>query len=447
MGFSRTKRLFSVHESTRRAWCRGGLICFGLTPFVFVVLGGFAMMTPWYRSYQKQQWESRISDNLGVTVRTESFQITAPQQFRATRVEVRHPETNALIARVERVDGLMKPHGWSILLEDPVLDGTQMDSGLQVLHDWFLCRPQKTSNLLAIGIPNGLKVHTANGVTQLDRIELLLRPTESSSTIQSKIAFADQPFGELSICVTRDHRPEAPATRLEVSSTKIWLDCNAWIDRLPLLKNLGNDARFRGIFRCNILPDQWDASAIGDLDNVDWSAVTSAMGSPVRGHGSLHMDQLNLRDGKILRVSGEMRFRDGEMHYAWLRRLAETLQLPAEWTASERESLQVDEIGFGFALDTEGLRLQGLLPGPKHWPAVAAKLPGIILCTNPNPLSLTSLVHGLQAIPTLSEPSSAVDLNAVYLTSILPWPNSVQPPPLSNTQSRLGRRADEGSIR
>lgn len=438
MRVSRSKKLLTMRESTRRWMCRLALVCMALLPTLAVFAASMVMMSPWYRWYQRQEWETRISDNLGVTVRTSSFQMTAPQQFFASGVEIRHPETNALLARIDRVDGLMKPHGWSILLDNPVLDGAQLESGLQVLHDWYLCRPQKSTNLLAVGIPKGLQVHSQTGVTHLDRIELLLRPTETSSTIQSKIALADQPFGEISISVTRDHNPETTATSIELSSPKTWIDCDVLSDRIAALKNLGRDAKFRGILHCNMHSSHWDASVSGDISGVDWGTATAALGSPIRSRGSLQLDQLNLRDGKILRAAGEIRCEGGEMHGGWLRRTAELFQLPSQWPSKVEDTLAVDAIGFGFQLDSDGLRLLGGLPGPSAWPPVAATLKDVTLCTTPRTESLQSLVQALQAVPSRDVPTQVVDLNAIYLTSILPWPSAIPKAP-EPMQSRLSR--------
>jgi hypothetical protein len=451
MRTKRTKRLFSIHESTRRGLCRAGLVCLVFLPCAVVFFGSLVMLSPWYQHVQRAQWEARISDTLGVRVTAGSFRMTAPQQFRATAVEVRHPETQALLARVARVDGLMKPHGWSILLDEPVLDAAQVDDGIQVLHDWFLCRPQTSSNLLAIGIPHGLKIHSSSGTTVIDRIEVLMRPSETATKIQSKIAMVDQPFGDVSIAVTRDHDAHAPATSVEVSSPKAWLSCAPWAARFPMLNNLGREARFRGVLHCNVQAVQWDASFTGEVEQIDWGAVTAAMGSPVHSAGSLRIDQLNVQDGKILRAQGGMELRGGSVHRAWLERLVQNLKLPGQWPTQGAEKkpelLDIENAGFDFALDGQGLRLQGKLRGPSHWPPVAAKMLGVILCTQDESLSLSALVHSLQSIPSPAGVPADVDLNAVYLTSILPWPSSVAPGPMAHPQARLSQRTDEVSLR
>jgi hypothetical protein len=420
----------------------------GMTPFFLVVLASVVISTPWYRNYQRSVWEVRIRDHLGVRVRARDFEWTAPNQFHATDLEVRHPETGALMARVPRVDGLMKSKGWSLIIDSPILDGAQIEDGIQVLHDWFLCRPQTASHLVALAIPKGVAIHHASGMTQIERMEVLLRPSERTSLIQAKMTLADQPFGEVTLQVTRDHGPEQTGTSVELTSPTVWLPCAVVGERFPSLESLGSLARFRGTLRCNFSPHQWDAAMTGEVEQLDVTSATSAIGSPIRSMGGLRLEQLNVRDGKILRAVGEFHCAGGTAHALWLKRLAQQLALPSQWSGPGLESLKIGKIGCRFTLDAEGLVLVGLLPGPANWPPVAAQLDGAIVCSEPEPRSMTALVHALQAIP-LSEDRSApvLDASTASLSSVLPWPNEVQSPATSSLRSRLTKHMGDRSTR
>lgn len=416
-------------------------------PFLCVVLASIVITTPWYQSWQRKAWETRISENLGVTVSTKVFKLTAPQQFYAEGIELRHPETDVVLARIARLHGLMRDKGWSILLETPELDSAQLESGLQVLHDAFLCRPQKNSHLLAIGIPQGLTLHSATGVSEIERMEILLRPAERTSTIQAKLAFKDQPFGEVAIQVSRDHNPETTATSVTLSSPKTWLPCDVLSDRFTILKNLGRESRFRGDLQCNVLSQQWDVSIQGEFDRVDWGAMSASVGSPVRSSGSLSQVQVNLRDGKILRAMGQARCEGGVASKSWLQRTSQLLHLPAHFSTSSMESIAIDSIDFAFSLDSTGVRLSGALPGPSNWPPVAAKLQDSTICTPVAPENLASLnavVAALRATPLGDSPNlPTVDLNTVYLTSVLPWPNLAPTSSPAPMRSRISKSLEQ----
>ena len=451
MRLSPAKKLFAMHESTKRLLCRCVWVLAALMPLVCVVIASIVITTPWYQSWQRGTWEARISENLGVTVRTKVFTLTAPHQFYAEGVELRHPETDVILARIARLNGLMRDKGWSILLETPELDAGQLESGLQVLHDSFLCRPQKSSHLLAIGIPQGLTMHSPSGVSEIERMEILLRPAERTSTIQAKLIFKDQPFGEVAIQVSRDHNPETTATSVTLSSPKTWLPCDVLSDRFTILKNLGRESRFRGDLQCNVLSQQWDVSLQGEFDRVDWGAMSASLGSPVRSSGLLSLAQLNIRDGKVLRAIGQARCEGGVASKSWMERTSQQLQLPAQFSAPSPESIAIDTIDFGFHLDSTGLRLAGALPGPSNWPPVAAKLQDSTICTPVAPENLSSLnaiVAALRATPLGDSPNlPSVDLNTVYLTSVLPWPNLTSTTSPTPMRSRISKSLEQRPLR
>ncbi len=445
MRLKSSKKRLALHESTQRGLCRALLCLGGIVPFLAVVIASLVMATPWYRDYQRAIWEHRISESLGIAVRATAFAWTAPQQFHATGVEVRHPETQKVIARIDRIDGLMKAKGWSLILDSPALDGSQVDQGLQVLHDWFLCRPQRSASLMAIALPRGISVHYGTEVTKIDRLEVLLRPSDQTSMIQARLNLADQPFGEVTVQVSRNHGPDSTATSIELQSPQGWLPCSALSERFPVLHFLGANARFRGIIRCELQPHQWDASLNGELEQLDWGSATSVLGSPLRSLGALRLDQLNLRDGRILRAAGEFQSRGGIADKSWLQHFAKQLNLPARFSDTNGEQIAVDAIAFRWSLDTQGLVLQGLLPGPANWPPIAAQLDGTTLCTDSGTKGLQAMLYALQPPPMQPNTEPAVlDASTAILSAILPWPNAASSPATSSLRTRITRAASDG---
>jgi hypothetical protein len=381
------------------------------------------MATPWYRAWEKQCWEERVSNTLGIDVRADSFRWTAPHQFYATQVAIRHPETGALMGRIDRIDGLMKSHGWSVILDAPAIDGDQLHHGIDVIHDWFLCRPQKSNQLLAMAIPNGMTIHHGPAKTDLDRIEIVFRPTSSVSAVQVKWSHADQPFGEVSLHVSREHAAMGSSTKLELSSPNTWLPCAIANDRLPDLGVFGPNARFRGVVHYQANHQTWDARIQGEIQGVDYSVLTSRLGSPIRSNGAMVFEQLNVRDGRILLASGEFRAQSGTVSRTWLQNASQQLKLPAHLQPDATDSFGIEQLGFRFALDPSGWSMRGTLPGPANWPPVAARLGSSVLCADSTKSSLSQLVLALQP-PALGNTGDVVALDAhtAALTAILPWP-------------------------
>ncbi len=430
-----------LHEATRKRLVRFLFVLVGVLPTLVLAMLTVLYWSPYYQSHLKREWESRVAANLGVRVVAGQFRMLAPEQFLANEVVLYHPETDAPMAKVRQVAGLIKSQGWSLVLDGPRLDASQLDAILELLHDGFLCKPQTRERMLAISVPEGLEVHHAAGVTQLSQVEILMKPTENRSSIVSKFAYADQPFGEIQVQVLRDHAPGNLSTRIEVRSPKTWIACSNFSERLKVLKAFGEASQFRGVVRAQWSPQGWDAIVQGELDRVQFADLTSPVGSPFKGLGSVSLSQLNVCDGQILYAQGKVDCQQGALQTEWLRKAAQWLQLPSKWDSPLTVSQTIEALSVAFELGPEGLRLNGQLPGPSQWPPVAMKLSQATLCTPKAALPLTSLVAALQAVPGLETPGEAsVDLNAMYFASILPWPSNVPSSiPAGSEESPSGR--------
>ncbi|MEK0427379.1 MAG: hypothetical protein RJB11_3470 [Planctomycetota bacterium] len=447
------KTRFFLHEATRKRLVRLILLMTAVLPSILLGLATVLYWSPFYQVRLKKDWESRVTANLGVRVVAGQFRLIAPGQFVAKDVVLFHPETDAPMAKVRQVAGLIKKEGWSLVLDEPRLDASQLEATLVLLHDGFLCKPQTRERMLAISVPHGLEVHHAMGVTQLGQVEILMKPTENRSSIVSKFAYADQAFGDIQIQVVRDHTPGNLSTKIEVRNPKTWIACSNFVQRLPVLKSLGNSAQFKGVFKAQWSPEGWDAIVQGEVDRVEFAELTSPVGSPFKGIGAISLNQLNLSDGQILYAQGKLDCQQGNLQTEWIKKAAQWLELPSKWDSQLAENQSIDALSVAFELSPEGLRMHGQLPGPSQWPPVALKLGQATLCTPKVAVPLTNLVAALQAVPGLETPGQgSVDLNAMHLASILPWPNSGS----AEADPKAGQRVDrlskyqsdlEGSIR
>lgn len=447
------KARFLLHEATRKRLVRSILLVAGVLPSILLGLGTILYWSPYYQEHLKKDWQSRVTANLGVRVVAGQFRLLAPEQFVANDVILYHPETDAPMAKVRQVAGLIKKEGWSLVLDEPRLDASQLEATLTLLHDGFLCKPQTRERMLAISVPNGLQVHHATGATQIGQVEILMKPSENRSSIVSKFAYADQAFGDIQIQVVRDHSPANLSTKVELRSPKTWIACSNFVQRIPVLKSLGNKAQFKGVLRAQWSPEGWDAIVQGEIDRVEFAELTSPVGSPFKGLGAISFTQLNLSDGQILYAQGKLDCQQGSLQTEWIKKAAQWLELPSKWDSQLAENQSIDALSVAFELSPEGLRMQGQLPGPSQWPPVAMKLAQATLCTPKVAVPLTNLVAAVQAVPGLETPGQAsVDLQAMHLASILPWPNTSP----SETEQKPGERVNrlskyqsefEGSIR
>jgi hypothetical protein len=100
-------------------------MCLAIAPPGILVVLSIIFSTPWYRDWEKREWERKVGRTLGIDIEAKTFRWTAPYQFHADQVEIRHPETHAILGRIGGIDGLMKTQGWSVILDEPAIDGEQ----------------------------------------------------------------------------------------------------------------------------------------------------------------------------------------------------------------------------------------------------------------------------------------------------------------------------------
>jgi hypothetical protein len=447
--------LFTIrrfHESTRRRWCRCALALFAFGPLTLLVGFSLVLATPWYRAWEKGGWEERVSATLGIDIRAETFRWTAPSQFRAEGVEVRHPETHRLLGHIERIDGLMKPQGWSVILDAPSIDGDQLNQGIDVVHDWFLCRPQTSSQLLALAIPKGLTIHHGIQKTVLNRIDVVFRPSSTVSAFHAKWILEDQPFGEVALQVSRAHSSSDSTTKMEISCPGVWIPCSLAADRFPFLRWMGQGSMFRGVIRYQESRRAWDAMVSGETQNLDFGEMTSSLGSPILGRGSLSLDELHVRDGRILKATGDFGLASGTISHRWVQHLASSLKLPCRLEEQSHDAVSLEQAALRFALDPSGILLTGTLPGPSEWPPIAARFGGSVLCADGTPIPIALLAQSLR-YGSLADQSDSVSIAGTpsSISNILPQPVSgndrMESPAATSLRFRLSRNADRSAAR
>jgi len=341
-------------------------VLFAFLPLVGMAAYSLVRRTPWYESYQNQLWQQRISDNLGVSVRFSSIEFPSPEHFRAHDLVCVHPETNREILKIKRVDAAMDQTGWTVDLVTPTLNGPEIQSAMQVVHDWFLCRPQKSASLLKLSVPE-ISVFDGVSNTLFKNVEVGVKPTESISTLLVKFSIEGQQFSNPKpayLKVEREHMLESPRTNWEVVSDDIAIPCRVLGKRFPALSSLGQNASFRGTMRQTQDDLHWNAKISGVFDSVDLGMLTSPIGAPVRGLANLKVGCALLCDGRLDLARGSFEaIRSGSVETDWVRHTRQLFGLP--WESSldlvSSKNIPMDAIGVGFEFDSRGLLLSGLM--------------------------------------------------------------------------------------
>jgi hypothetical protein len=384
----RKKKKRRLHESTAKSICRLAFLGLTFLPVVLVVMYGCCSWTPWYREYQRDLWQHRISSNLGVDVRFAKIDFPSPHSFCASEFTCLHPETGKEILRARLVEGVMDRSGWTVGLKSPELNGSQLQSALQVVHDWFLCRPQKSASLLKLSLPE-LTVYDAVSKAKFEDVEIGIKPTVETSAVYVKFSMEGHKFAVPSfLVVERNHALDAPLTKWELRSNEVAIPCRFVTSRFPALSSLGPQATFRGKIAWAQNDATWLASLQGDFDQVQFANLTSSLGSPIRGLAKLSIQQAEIVDSKIQQVQGSIQLtepqNEGQINMDWLTSTRWDLQLLADKSlnqTADRPILPLQRLGLDFMLNSQGLSITGQIkPDVPGWPNIAMEVDGKCVC-------------------------------------------------------------------
>ena len=353
-----------------------------LMPVLGVLSYSVLRSTPWYQSYQKDLWQRRLSDNLGVEVHFKSIEFPSPNQFRTVELVCANPETGRVILKAAQVKATMDRNGWSVQVVSPELNGHEIQSAMKTVHDWFLCRPQKSASLLRLSVPD-LVVDDGANKLRFQNVEVGLKPTDFASTLIVAFSLEGQKFERpASFRVDRDHIEES--TKWSIESKDIAIPCRVLSERFPPLRYLGSQASFQGTIAWWQKKQNWQMSIQGDVHSVDLAYASWPIGKPMQGVGKLSINNAVHSDGALREVRGVLTSDSCTVDTDWLDRNTAYKMLYTDndspWSKMGPRA-PIDQLAVQFSLDHQGLKFAGV-SDPKY-PSLAAFVGGVpIGCTD-----------------------------------------------------------------
>ncbi len=392
----RKKRL-RFYESTQRALCRIVFLWLALVPVLGVAVYSLLRITPIYQSYQKDRWQRRFSDNLGVDVQFKSIAFPSPNQFRVVGLVCSNPETGREILTVAQANVAMDRSGWSVDLISPEMNGQQIQSALQSIHDWFLCRPQKTASLLRLSGPE-LVVDDGQNKLKFQDIEVGLKPTDLTSTLIVTFSLEGQKsLRSASFRIDRDHVEES--TKWSIESRDVAIPCRILSERFPSLQYLGTQASFRGTIGWLQKKQNWQTSIQGHVQSVDLSVASLPFQNPLQGFGELSIDQAVVINGDVHELRGSLKSQSCVVDSAWLDAISRSKMLYAQrsdlrWVALGAK-VPANQLGVRFDLKPNGLVFGGGISDPKYPSFVAIVGNQSVGCTSESVATVATISEAL----------------------------------------------------
>ncbi len=297
-------------------------------PVLAVASFSILKRTPWYQSEEKEHWQRRLSENLGVNVSFRSIEFPSPNQFRAFDLICANPETGREILKVAQAKVDMDRSGWSVDLFEPVLNGNELQSTMKYVHDWFLCRPQKVASLLKLSLPE-LTIDDGEEKLLLQTVEVGLRPSESTSLLIVKFSLAGQKHAKpASFRIDRNHVDES--TTWCIDTHELQIPCHMLSERFHSLRHLGNQAKFGGKIEWWETKHSWKTHLDGTAYNVDLAKASMPLQNPLNGFGDLNIQTALIVDGDLRELSGSLKSRSCSLETGWLDRARESAKLYSE---------------------------------------------------------------------------------------------------------------------
>jgi hypothetical protein len=190
-------------------------------------------------------------------VEIEDFERVAPSTIHLHGLRVLEPETRLEVASVRRLEWVSGKEQTSILLHQPELQSSQLESTWQLIHDRFLCRPELTARPVEV-VGNDLTIHSRTGPLSVRDVLAWIQPREHAveATIQCVLANSSS-NSPVDIKVHRDRSGEQPVTNWTVHANGSPLPCSALAEYLPLMASLGSDAEFSGTMSWQLGANHW----------------------------------------------------------------------------------------------------------------------------------------------------------------------------------------------
>jgi hypothetical protein len=312
--------------------------------------------SPNYQKQQAMRWELWLSSQLGAKVRVAAYESRAPGRFALHELRLLHPETGALIGRARMAEVQRSEGKWAIRLNQPELESSELSTAWRIAHDWFLCRPQTSSQAARIGASQ-LTIQSAGQSHILHDTSLTILPASeatlfslqfkplagrtSTSTADSADIATTQSDTPAQWIVKRHHRQDGLKTEMQLRSGTDPLPCSLLAEVLPWLGKLGPQATFAGNMDIELHQKAWRAMLTsGHFTGVELSEITAEPEAAISGRGEMHFEHFVISQAGIELIHGGGLIESGQMTSGLFHALGDYLGV------SLRKTNEVQSYGF-----------------------------------------------------------------------------------------------------
>ena len=435
-----------MHERTQRAIARLLFVACCAVPTAITILCVLTTWTPWYHQRVLRQLETKVSQFTGMIVRIEDFHRVAPETIQLSRVRVVNPETLREVAEISELEWAAKKGRVTIDLHWPKLQAGQLESAWQLVHDRFLCDPNRT--LVPVHFTaKDLTIQSELGAMTWQEIDAWLKPDGKTVTANVQCLLAGNAASPIQVKVNRDRRVDPPVTRWLLDSGSTPLPCTVLAEYLPVLESLGPDAHFSGTIRWQSNARGWMVDLGGSrFDQVAMDRLFENQHHRLTGMATISFTHCHINPGESRSdVVGSIRVVDGHIGRSLLRSAGRSFGFETGLPDGVND-VPFDRLCVGFNINNDQLLLQGICQTEPGYEGLG---PSVVMSMDGQPLVRSTDQH-LYAIDAmhLIAPEHAIDVPLAgqngWLAKVIIPPS--RPIPGSENRIRAARRYNGGPV-
>ncbi len=350
-----------MHERTQRAIARLMFVFCCAVPTALTFMCVLVTWTPWYHNRALRTIQAELSRDTGLIVEIEEFERVAPSTIHLHWVRVLEPETRLEVASVRRIEWVSGNEQTSILLHQPELQSSQLESTWQLIHNRFLCRPELTALPVEV-VGNDLTIHSRTGSLSVRDILAWIQPREDAveATIQCVLANSSS-NSPIDIRVRRDRSGEEPVTNWTVHANGSPLPCSALAEYLPLMASLGSDAEFSGTMSWQLAENHWLVDLGGSFfKHVSLDRLFEQHAHRLSGTAEIHFKRCRIEPfNRRSDIVGSIRAKDGMIGRSLLLSSHQHLGFGVRMPEGVSD-VEYDRLALAFDLNNTQLKLSGI---------------------------------------------------------------------------------------
>ncbi len=352
----------SVHEATRRAWCRLLFVLAGALPVLATFLVCCAERVPAFQRARVARYSQLLSQLTGIDVQVERVELLTPTQRWLHGVTLSHPETGVPLGQIKGLWISESAAGCAIHAHGSELMGEQLSDCYRLLHEQVLCRPSAVPHAMLLWM-NDLAIHSPTSpplVFSKMRLELKRQPLSTSAGV--KFRLVNVPEQEASMSFARHHDQAEPVSHWTLDTGDQALP-GAWVQRFASGYSIpGASSAFTGSFDLRYNQSFWNLSGAGRMHRVD---ATAWFARPLlSGLAYVDVTNFSLTDQGLDSASGTLSIEEGRIHSDLLVAAKDIgialVDGPALDKRQQASVLPFRTISSNFKINSDGLRIEPL---------------------------------------------------------------------------------------